>query len=168
MIRRTPQEIADFFGCYIAQDKDGDWYIYEKAPALELFDAMWKDGGRSAKTPHEAFMAVPDDHDWTHLYEPHPAYANACETHEERMENARITHDTPHPDNKPDHSSEVFIHKEYVVAEGNRIQDLSKKVNTLLSHGWKLQGGVAIEHFPESDGYAEGSAVFYQAMVRGV
>ena len=35
MIKRTPQEIADFFQCYVAQDEDGDWYMYKDKPNLQ-------------------------------------------------------------------------------------------------------------------------------------
>lgn len=139
MNKHTPQEIADFFQCYVAQNKNGNWSIFYRKPSIYEKEGWWM-AQNTISTYITELIDAPEDHDWTHLYEP----------------------------NKPDHASEVFIHKEYVVAEGNRIQDLSKKVNTLLSHGWKLQGGVAIEHFPESDGYKEGSAVFYQAMVRGI
>lgn len=144
MIKRSPQEIADFFGCYVAQDQAGSWFLYQDKPILineNVSTEFWAAYEISILL-NEKLIDVPVNHHWRCLYEPRTQ--------------------------KPDHASEVFIHKEYVVAEGNRIQDLSKKVNTLLSHGWKLQGGVAIEHFPESDGYAEGSAVFYQAMVRGI
>ena len=134
MIKRSPQEIADFFGCEI------EIVSYEKAIAL------WETGKIKCFGRIGLEALISSDSEWKKSYKPRNADSV----------------------NKPDHSSEVFIHKEYVVAEGSRTQDLSKKVNTLLSHGWKLQGGVAIEHLPESDGYAEGSAVFYQAMVRGV
>ena len=168
MNKHTPQEWADWTGCYVNQDKNGLWYLHKHKPELMLEEGYWnpqKGANDFEMNIFSILISAPADHNWTHLYEPR---LSGTDTHEERMENARITHDTPHPENKPDHASEVYIHKEYVVAEGSRTQDLSKKVNTLLSHGWKLQGGVAIEHFPESDGYKEGSAVFYQAMVRGL
>ena len=156
MIKRSPQEIADFFGCYVAQD-EGDagryFHAFSERPTLTTDEDfrirnVWCTPGKPDCVSwfiSIECVEVPEGHDYHILYEP-------------RMQKPE----------KPDHASEVYIHKEYVVAEGNRIQDLSKKVNTLLSHGWKLQGGVAIEHFPESDGYKEGSAVFYQAMVRGL
>ena len=143
MIRRSPQEIADFFGCYVAQDEAGNWFLYQDKPAL--INESWSVPENSILLLNEELINVPVNHHWRCLYEP-------------RMQKPEM----------PDHASEVFIHKEYVVADGNRIQDLSKKVNVLLNHGWKLQGGVAVEYLPESDGYKEGSEIFYQAMVRGV
>ena len=143
MIKRTPQEIADFFGCYVAQDEAGSWFLYQDKPAL--INESWSVPENSILLRNEELINVPGNHHWRCLYEP-------------RMQKPE----------RPDHASEVFIHKEYVVAEGNRTQDLSRKVNILLNHGWKLQGGVAVEYLPESDGYKEGSEIFYQAMVRGV
>ena len=32
MIRRTPQDIADFFGCYVAQNEKGRWKLYCAKP----------------------------------------------------------------------------------------------------------------------------------------
>ena len=145
MIKRTPQEIADFFQCYVAQNRDGSWHMFFGRPYSTTIHWCLYDSTEGSMEIDACAVDVPTNHLWTMLYEP-------------RMQKPE----------KPDHASEVFIHKEYVVVEGNRIQDLSKKVNTLLNHGWKLQGGVAVEYLPESDGYKEGSEVFYQAMVRGV
>lgn len=32
MIKRTPQEIADLFGCYLVKDSDGDWFGFLERP----------------------------------------------------------------------------------------------------------------------------------------
>ena len=162
MIKRTPQEIADFFGCYVAQDKDGDWYIYEKAPALELFDAMWKDGGRSAKTPHEAFMAVPDDHDWTHLYEPQGKEGKTsgkfpCSDNKSKD----CYSDQAVSENKPDHLGEVYTHKEYRIVTAHKEIDsesFAKGVMAWVERGWIPTGGISFDK----------QGCPYQAMVRGV
>ena len=133
MIKRTPQEIADFTGCYVAKAKGRTklLFLYEKRPPLT--------------------------DNWSHLYEP------------------RITHDVSSSDKQASktsdeatHISEVYTHKEYVLAEGKRVQDLTNKVNILLAHGWKPQGGIFVEYLPESDGYAESTEFYYQAMVRGL
>ena len=143
MIKRLPQEIADFFGCYVAQDKSGDWYLYEKAPVLDLSEAMWIDGGRSAKAPHEAFMAVTEDHDWKKLYSPKPADS----------------------DNKASHQSQVHVHQEYQVIADPGASNLFSRVNRLLADGWRPQGGIAVEHI---DGENDSGYILYQAMVRGI
>ena len=37
--KRTPQEIADFFNCYVAMDKDEIWYLYEDIP--QMSESIW-------------------------------------------------------------------------------------------------------------------------------
>lgn len=161
MIKRTPQEIADFFGCYVSQNFSGDWFVHMDKPVMHKGAWISHNG---IGFPNQ-LVEAPDDHDWAILYEPQPCSVEAPVSDNKGSSYSR---ESVIPDNKPDHSSEVFIHKEYVVVEGNRTQDLSKKVNVFLKHGWKLQGGVAVEYLPESDGYKEGSETFYQAMVRGI
>lgn len=161
MIRRTPQEIADFFQCYVSQNFSGDWFVHMDKPVMHKGAWISHDG---IGFPNQ-LVESPDNHDWEILYEPQPYSVEAPIPDNNGSSYSR---ESAIPDNKPDHASEVFIHKEYVVAEGNRTQDLSRKVNILLNHGWKLQGGVAVEYLPESDGYKEGSEIFYQAMVRGL
>ena len=163
MIKRTPQEIADFYGCYVAQDKSGDWYLYEKAPVADLSEAIWRDGGRSAETPHEAFMAVPENHDWTKLYEPQ---GNQGKTEEDfpnpdNKSNA-CYEDQADSDNKPNRLGEVYTHKEYVLLCEFQPGPLMQKVNELLQDGFRLYGNPWTG--PDSNyGY-----IHYQAMVRGV
>ena len=41
MIKRTPQEIADFWKCYVAMDRNGKWNIYENRPAIEDGMSFW-------------------------------------------------------------------------------------------------------------------------------
>ena len=160
MIKRTPQEIADFFGCYVAQDGNGYWHMFNMKPTLIKSTCVnpnvkaWylndHDCVRYACL-YEGWVDVPSDHDWTHLYEPHPDNkSDGCYA------------DKADSDNKPGER------KEYAIVEGKRTQDLAGKVNVMLDHGWNPQGGIAVEYLPESDGYKEGSEIFYQAMVRGV
>lgn len=156
MIKRSPQEIADFYRCYVAQDKDGDWYLYERAPLLDLSEAMWRDGGRSAKTPHEAFMDVPENHDWTKPYSPKPADSdNKPAPYSEKQADS---------DNKASHQSQVHVHSEYDVVCGGYPEQLSIKVTRLIHEGWKPVGGIAC--LPPA--HREDSKTFYQAMVRGL
>ena len=154
MIKRTPQEIADFFGCEVSLD-----YVEGKMLLKDSEKAKKDNIGCIGFLTMDLLLPFKSPTS-KHTYE--PCVRNTCE---KRMENARITHE---PRTNPEHIEEVYTHKEYVVAEAKRAQDLAKKVNVMLDHGWKPQGGIAIEYLPESDGYAEGSEIFYQAMVRGV
>lgn len=73
--RRTPQEIADFFNCYVAMDKDGMWCLYVEEPTIVT---VIKDGWR-LKNPrrdsflfiNDAFLSKPNTIDWRTLYKPH-------------------------------------------------------------------------------------------------
>ena len=167
MIRkRSPQEIADFFQCYVVQASKYEGSSFRCSDEKPKFgpDGEYWVLKRWVEIPDE-LIKIPENHIWTQLYEPQPYSVEAPVSDNE---GSSYSKESVFIDNKPDHASEVFIHKEYVVAEGRRTQDLSKKVNMLLNHGWKLQGGVAVEYLPESDGYKEGSEIFYQAMVRGL
>ena len=71
MIKRTPQEIADFFGCYVAMDVDGEWCAYSEEPQIDRTRDLWD-------APHfykflylePDFIDIPANHDWHTLYEP--------------------------------------------------------------------------------------------------
>lgn len=146
MIKRSPQEIADFFGCYVAQDEAGSWFLYQDKPAL--INESWSVPENSILLLNEELINVPVNHHWRCLYEP-------------RMQK-------PERPDHASHQSEVFIHGEYNVVKDGTLPGLAAKVINRLNNGWKLQGGVAVEYLPESDGYKEGSETFYQAMVRGI
>ena len=163
MIKRTPQEIADFFGCYVARDADRRWHIFKEKPELNLGyhrkeNTLIKNGiylnPELINTDNVYKLAV--------LYEPQKTISpESTVINKESDENCQKSGLCPHSD-------EVYTHREYVVAEGKRVRDLTNKVNILLAHGWKPQGGIFVEYLPESDGYAESTEFYYQAMVRGV
>lgn len=45
MIKRTPQEIADFFQAYVAMNESGVWYLYEEEPRIDKFKTGWTGDG---------------------------------------------------------------------------------------------------------------------------
>lgn len=70
--RRTPQEIADFFNCYVAMSGKNEWLLYEKEPCIvndhwssyyEIFYLGYKSNC--------FFLLAPEDHNWRTLYRPH-------------------------------------------------------------------------------------------------
>lgn len=150
MIKRTPQEIADFFGCYVFQGRDRDSFYMTKG----------KPGGNGADfTLHcdgmlslidKSVVDIPADHDWTHLYEPQDITPESGIINEESDENCQ-------KDDLCPHQSEVHTHKEYQIIEGENTLMLLYNVNYWLRNGYKLQGSpfVMNNHV-------------YQAMVRGV
>ena len=74
MIKRTPQEFADFTGFYVAQDFDGSWMAYETKPTMNKTKRYWilKDSVGAMLIIHRNMLDIPEDHHWTKLYEPHP------------------------------------------------------------------------------------------------
>lgn len=70
--KRTPQEIADFFNCYVAMSGKNEWLLYEKEPCIvndhwssyyEIFYLGYKSNC--------FFLLAPEDHNWKTLYRPH-------------------------------------------------------------------------------------------------
>ena len=163
MIERTPQEIADFFGCYVFEaETEGDFYVTKQRPIKDC-DCYVIRAGDEALGISSEFIRLTIGHYQSRLYEPHG-------------KEGKTEEDFPNPDNKSescysdqaDSDNNPGAPKEYAIVEGKRTQDLAGKVNVMLNHGWKPQGGIAVEYLPESDGYKEGSEIFYQAMVKGV
>ena len=151
MIKHTPQEIADFFGCYVAKRNNLSlWTLYSEKPALK--GGGWEAPSFTIKGDlHSSLVNVPADHDWMHLYEPNPDNkSDGCYA------------DKADSDNKPNRLGEVYTHKEYVLLCEFQPGPLMQKVNELLQDGFRLYGNPWTG--PDSNyGY-----IHYQAMVRGV
>ena len=148
MIKRTPQEIADFFGGYVVQSKEGLWYMLNSKPKVE--GNNWIGNGESSIRINEGLISVSVNHDWTHLYEPQNITPESGIINEESDENCQ-------KDDLCPHQSEVHTHKEYQIIEGENTLMLLYNVNYWLRNGYKLQGSpfVMNNHV-------------YQAMVRGL
>lgn len=146
MTKRTPQEIADFFGCYVFEaETEGDFYVTKQKP-IQDYDCYVMSVDDGALGILSEFVSFPADHDRTHLYEPQSG--NQGKTEEDF----------------PNHAKEVYTHKEYrIVSAVADTEDLDSKVTKLLNEGWKPIGGVAFSQY--DDNHYE---TFYQAMVRGV
>lgn len=74
--KRTPQEIADFFNCYVAMDEDGYWYLYNEEPIIGKDDFSWSTancGTGDILSISESFLLLnaEEDHNWRTLYRPH-------------------------------------------------------------------------------------------------
>ena len=73
--KRTPQEIADFFGCYVAMDEDGSWHLFTEEPSL-ITDVkeIWMPKNSRIYIYlfiNDAFLSKPNPIDWRTLYRPH-------------------------------------------------------------------------------------------------
>lgn len=144
MIRRTPQEIADFFGCYVARDKGRRCFtIYTDKPERNDEQEWWSNpSGEYGELPFGVVDVIFREEDWTKLYEPNP--------------------DNKSNDSKPDHLGEVYIHKEYVLLGEFDPNLLMQKINEYLNKGYKLYGN------PWTGPNTNCGYIHYQAMVRGV
>ncbi len=150
MIKRTPQEIADFFGCYVAQDESGEWYMYKDKPIRNEDRGIWVGSIEDPLRIPYMTVEIPDNHDWTHLYEPNSD--NKSET---------CYSDQADSDNKPDHLGEVYTHKEYRIVTAHKEIDsesFARGVMAWVERGWIPAGGISFDK--------QGRP--YQAMVRGV
>lgn len=58
---------------------------------------------------------------------------------------------------------------EYVVLQGNSLDEIIAEVERFLAEGWELQGGISVAPFPdEVDGKFITCLVFHQALVREI
>ena len=146
MKKRTPQEFADFTGCYMVQSKEGLWYLLNRKPEVE--GNNWIGNGEYAIRIDEMLISVSANHDWTHLYEPH----NKSETNYQNQ---------PEVDNKAPHQSEVYIGERYVFLIAYEAKELASKVERYLADGYSLYGSPGVK----SGGLA--ANIYFQAMVRG-
>lgn len=71
--RRTPQEFADFFNCYVAMDKDGEWYLYSEEPRFGSYSWNSSKGlfRHMDSLGFLSFIIVTENHNWRTLYRPH-------------------------------------------------------------------------------------------------
>lgn len=149
MIRRTPQEIADFFGCYVAQDDNGWWWAYENKPIL--VEEQWECNGMCFEIAENP-IDIPDDHIWTKLYSPNVSKNPTGSTVSE-MENVE---DISEKETTREDSAEITQAKDsYVVAYGDCIAGLTGSVNAYLSEGYKLYENLVVDN-----------GEFYQSMIK--
>ena len=123
MNSHTPQEWADWTGCCVAQDEDEGFWMFPDKPKIDLISKCWGETDDFCICIPEELVEIPDDHKWTHLYEPRKA------------------------DNAP-HQSEVFIHKEYRIVKAHKEinpEAFAQGVAVWLNSGWKPCGGIAFD-----------------------
>lgn len=169
MIKRSPQDIADFTGCWVAQTPTGHWFIAKKSPLLRSYG--WFIHNENRYDLPEEVVDVPEGHSWEYLYEPQGNQGksegdlpNSTDRAESDNKAAPYSEKPADSDNK--HQSQVHVHSEYDVVYGGYPAQLSIKVTQLMHEGWKPLGGVAVEDLEEK--LDDHRCIFYQAMVRGL
>ena len=151
MIKRTPQEIADLFGCYVARDDGRNCFtVYVEKPVLNPEQRWWSTSGDYGELPTAAVPKEFYSLDWTILYE--PRLDNKSETNYQNQ---------PEVDNKAPHQSEVYIGERYVFLIAYEAKELASKVERYLADGYSLYGSPGVK----SGGLA--ANIYFQAMVRG-
>lgn len=158
MIKRTPQEIADIFQCYVAMNQDGAWYMFEEKP--ERQERTWRINSKHFAYLHSKLIDIPFPCDWTHLYEPRPYSEKSADSINKE---ASYSEEAPVSENKPAHLGEVYTHKEYRIEHSLEIEPLNNRITYLMNRGWKPQGGINVNYSPSLK-----TASYHQAMVRGV
>ena len=182
MIKRTPQEVADFYQGYVFNSCSAlSWVVTPDKPKIVNGEWTWDHDSILWFTLPVYALNVPADHHWTHLYEPRKSIKSEnsvldTRNQPETAENSVITSETrtnqqganyqkpTDSDNKPDHLGEVYTHKEYCVIRNETAARLCAQATRLIDKGYEPVGGIAI-------GYEYGVSprqFFYQAMVRGV
>ena len=151
MIKRTPQEIADFFGCYVARDNDLRWHVFRDKPEKKL--AYWRINNVKCGTYlNTEFIDTSLCDKRVCLYE--PKKKDSIEVFKDIQSRKDI-------DAKPDpHASEVYVGPEYKMLCGDEAGDggyIGDLVNGYLAKGWRLYGAPFY-----------GNGFIWQAMVRGV
>lgn len=124
MKKHSPQEIVDFFDCYVAQDKDGTWCAYSNEP-VTTDDDKWGMEEEGAYIEITDYVETPEGHDWKKLYEPSK------------------------PDKAP-HQSQVYTHGEYMIVRSpsrdtDDLSMLESGVMIWVRAGWKPIGGVTFD-----------------------
>ena len=162
MIKRDPQEVADFLGVYVAQDEDGDWYIFCEKPELNNSCNVWSGGWYMLLNPD--IIAIPKAHNWRLLYEPQgkqeKSEGNSLNS---GKKDGSCYQDFADSDNNAPHQSEVYVGERYVLLGEFNPDTLMQKVQEYLNKGYMLYGNPWTGPDTGSYGY-----IHYQAMVRGL
>ena len=152
MIKRSPQEIADFYQGYVFNSCSAlSWVVTPDKPKIVNGEWTWDHDSILWFTLPVYALNVPADHHWTHLYEPSAKESKIGSNYQKEADS----------DNKPDHLGEVYTHKEYSVIFQPTIATLTTQVNKKMDKGWRPQGGII---FVRDGDYG----LYHQAMVRGV
>lgn len=152
MIKRDPQEIADFFGCKVQ--------VNPYTNNTDLWDSNGDIRDCVGYLDHQIVLKS-NMADGNSTYEPKEKQEKS-EGNSPNSENKNCPcyQDFTDSDNNAPHQSEVHTHREYFVVEAGLDELAShfeKIIHEMLNEGWKLQGGICVDN-----------ARYYQAMVRGV
>lgn len=143
MIKRTPQEISDFFGCYVAQDDERNWWIYENKPFLD--GDCWQSDGKCFEVEEYLIeIDVPEDHIWTKVYSPNASENLTCSSSTvskmEKIVGISEKETSSIADNKEQH----VTYPQYIVACGGSLATIEESVNFYMSEGYLPFGSLGV------------------------
>lgn len=144
MIKRSPQEIADFFGCEVQ--------VHPYTNSVNLWDPNGDIKEGLGYLNHK-LIHMSNTADDKLTYEPQENQ----EKSDSDKEDSSCYQDFADYDNNAPHQSEVHTHKDYIILWADNRMKLAMDVVDNMTDGWEPLGGVAVDQ-----------AFFYQAMVRGV
>ena len=148
MIKRVPQEIADFFGCKVKVNP----YTYN----VDLWDTN-NDIKECVGYMKHHLVLTSNMADGKLTYEPQEKQENSDN------KDGSYYQDSENSDNNAPHQSEVYIEDHYVLLGEFQPDILMQKVEEYLNKGFKLYGNPWTGPDTRSYGY-----IHYQAMVRGI
>ena len=153
MIRRTPQEIADFFGIYLAQNISGDWHGYEEKP-IKQKSGNWgiRDFSAAEIGMDEYIIDLPDYNEYGKLYIPNVSENPTSSTVSE-MEN--VVAISKKEITREDIAKIAQTSDSYIVVYYDSIAGLIELVSAYLSEGYVLCGNLVVD-----------SNEFYQPMIK--
>lgn len=155
MIKRDPQEIADFFGCKVQVNP----YTF----SAHLWDANDEIKESVGYLNHQ-LMHMSNMDDDKFRYEPQEKQGGQEETlSNSDNKNGSYYQNFEDSDNNAPHQSEVYIEDHYVLLGEFQPDTLMQKVEEYLNKGFKLYGNPWTGPDTRSYGY-----IHYQAMVRGI
>lgn len=148
MIKRDPQEIADFFGCKVKVNP----YTYN----VDLWDTN-NDIKECVGYMKHHLVLTSNMANGKLKYEPQGNSLNS------ENKDGPCYQDFADSDNNAPHQSEVYIEDHYVLLGEFQPDILMQKVEEYLNKGFKLYGNPWTGPDTRSYGY-----IHYQAMVRGI
>lgn len=163
MIKRTPQEVADFYQGYVFNSCSAlSWVVTPDKPKIVNGEWTWDHDSILWFALPVYALDVPVNHHWTHLYEPQGKEGKTSGNFPCSDNKSKDCYsDQAVSENKPDHLGEVYTHKEYRIVTAHKEIDsesFAKGVMAWVERGWIPTGGISFDK----------QGCPYQAMVRGV
>ena len=115
MILREPQDICNFFGCFMAKPEEDHYLLYASRP--ELYGIDIEERNVVGWLIAEAIGCETDEYDYPKIWEPHVLF---------------------------DHSAEIYHRPEYRLVKGS-FESISAEMTKLSRQGWYPSGQMFVQ-----------------------